>query len=179
MERPNTLTSETIEMVLEKLKTDSVDWPYRFHRGSPVVGCIEINDDVYLESVTMGNHCIHEFTSPGPFDEAFIRGRVTAVQELWKQELNAFCGKLCLDADCRLRMGFPGSNDDLGIHECGVCFDLTTITTNCLIDGRLNSHPLCAACMAKMDGQCPHKHDEFKGGCLGCMCCGDEDYDFE
>jgi hypothetical protein len=174
MDRPNMITSKTIEMVLETLKTESISWPYRFYRGSPVVGSIEIDDGKWEEHVTMGEHCIHFFNSGGPFDEAFVRMRVDAVAAMWKQDINVFSGKFDVPVESRLRAEFPGSDDDLGIHECGVCFEQTSIMTNCLIDGRLNSHSICAGCMAKLDGQCPHKHEEFKGGCMGCMCCSDE-----
>ena len=177
MDRPNTLTSDTIARVLEQLKTESIEWPYRFYRGSPVFGTIEIDEGHWVEHVTMGNHCIHVFSRGGPIDEAFVRGRVDAIAAMWKQEMNVFCCEFNVPAYCRFRAEFPGTEDDLGIHECGVCFELTSIMTNCLIDGRLNSHSICAGCMAKLDGICPHKHAEFKGGVLGCMCCGDDDDD--
>ena len=180
MERPNTISSETITALLEQLKTTDVEWPYRFYRGSPVFGTIEIDHGFWMENVTMGNHCIHSFSHiPGTIDEAFVRGRVDAIQALWKQDLNVLCGQFAVPPCCRLRMEFPGSEDDLGIHECGVCFEPTTIVTNCLTDGRPAPHPLCAGCIAKLDGKCPHKHDEFKGGFLGCMCCGSGDSDSE
>ena len=179
MDRPNTLTSETIAMVLQDLKTGDMEWPYRFYRGSPVVGTIEIDaDGCWVEHVTMGNHCIHVFTHIGALiDEAFVRARVEAIHAMWKQDMNVFCCEFNVPAYCRFRAEFPGTEDDLGIHECGVCFELTSIMTNCLIDGRLNSHAICAGCMAKLGGQCPHKHDTFKGGELGCMCCGYEEDD--
>ena len=176
MNRPDTLTSEIIASILETLKTESVEWPYRFYRGAPVVGTLEIDKDGYwTEHVTMGNHCIHVYSQAGPIDEAFFRGRVDAICAMWKKDINVFCGELVVPAGDQLRMAFPGTEYDLGIHECGVCFELTSIMTNCLIEGRLNSHSICAGCMAKLDGQCPHKHEEFKGGVLGCMCCGDDD----
>ena len=178
MERLNHVTSETIAGLIHELKHGSVMcvWPYRFYRGSPVVGTIEIEDGLWCEHVTMGNHCIHMFNSGSvPIDEAFVRERVDAIHALWKKDLNVFCGQFKVDACFQFHMEFPGSEDDLGIHECCVCFEPTSIMTNCLMHGRLDSHSLCASCMAKVDGKCPHKHEEFKGGVLGCMCCGESD----
>ena len=179
MERPDALSSETIALVLPQLKHLPMQWPYRFHKGCPVDGTIEIEDGVWQEEVTMGNHLVYKFKSAGPFDEAFVRGRVAAISELWKTELNVFCGEFGLHACCRFRMEFPGSEDDLGIHECAVCFELTSIVTNCLTYGRSASHSICAGCLAKLEGICPHKHSEFRGGFFGCRCCSDSDSDSE
>jgi len=177
MERPDALSSETIALVLDQLKHCPLHWPYRFHKGCPVEGTIELEDGVWIEHVTMGNHCVHKFDGgEGPFDEAFVRGRVAAISEFWKRELNVFCGKFGMHASCRFRMEFPGSEDDLGVHECAVCFETTSIVTNCLTYGRSASHPICAGCLAKLEGKCPHKHTEFRGGVFGCLCCDEYDY---
>ena len=175
MERPDALSSETIALVLDQLKAHPLQWPYRFHKGCPVFGTIELDEGVWQEHVTMGTHCVHKFEGSGPFDEAFFRGRVAAISELWKTELNVFCGKFGVHPCCRFRMEFPGSEDDLGIHECAVCFEPTSIVTNCLTDGRAAPHSICVGCLAKLEGKCPHKHTEFRGGFFGCMCCSDDD----
>ena len=137
------------------------EFPFKRKGVTKVHGDVQFNAHSvplhYAETLRVGAHIVHSFTYTERVTLEFLLARFAAWHALWAQELNPMFGVLGpLTFEQRLFLTIEAPDDVKDIGPCPVCYERTTVKTNCYNAGRKNAHFLCVECIESVSA-CPYK----------------------